>query len=269
MKLSERTKEIRKTILQVFKDGTRGHVPSALSLTEILTVLYGDILCYRPEEPLWADRDRLILSKGHGCIILYTILAELGFFEKKHLKTFCHFESILGGHPKFGKIPGVEASTGSLGHGLAIGVGQAISLKLRQSSGRVFVVMGDGECNEGSVWEAAMSASKHALDNLTVIVDYNHVQSYGPTEEIQPLEPFAKKWEAFGFSVTEIDGHDTKVLFDTFTALPLTNSKPSAIICHTTKGKGIKSLENNLSWHHKARVSDEEVMKLMEELENA
>ena len=269
MTQSDRALKIRKSILDIFKHGTRGHVPSAFSMVEILSTLYGKILNYRVDEPNWAERDRLILSKGHGCIVLYAILADLGFFHKDHLKTFCHFESILGGHPKFGKVPGIEASTGSLGHGLSIGVGQALSLKLRNSSGRVFVVMGDGECNEGSVWEAAMSAYKYKLDNLIAIVDYNHVQSYGPNEEVQPIEPFVSKWESFGFNAIEIDGHNEEKLSNTFLNLPFQPKAPNVVICHTIKGKGIKSLENNLSWHHKARVTDDEVEALYKELTDA
>ncbi len=269
MTQSKRALEIRRSILETFRYGTRGHVPSAFSLTEVITVLYDKILKYDVDNPTWSKRDRFILSKGHGCIVLYCVLADLGFFSKDHLKTFCHSGSILGGHPKMGKIPGVEASTGSLGHGLSIGVGQALSLKLRESNSRVFVTMGDGECNEGSVWEAAMTAHKYKLDNLVAIIDYNHVQSYGETEDIQPLEPFTDKWKAFGFEVREVDGHDEELLYETFKSLPFTFDKPNAIICHTTKGRGVKSLENNLAWHHKARVSDDEVEMLIKELSDA
>ena len=269
MKPTERARAIRKSILETFDGGKRGHVPSAFSLVEILVVLYDQILRFDASNPAWPERDRCILSKGHGCIALYAILADHGFFPKEELPTFCHYGSILGGHPKCGKVPGVEASTGSLGHGLSIALGQALILQQNESKSRVFTILGDGECNEGSIWEAAMAASKHKLDQLTAVIDYNHVQSYGTHEDVQPLEPFAAKWEAFGFAATEVDGHNEAQLKATFESLPLMPGKPTAIICHTTKGKGIPSLENNFAWHHKARVSDEEIDQLMKELADA
>ena len=176
-KLDERSKYLRRLVVKGLEGGNRGHVGSSMSLIEILRTLYDDILRVRPEEPTWHDRDRCILSKGHGCLALYALLADKGFFELEHLDKFCHVDGILGGHPEYGKVPGVEASTGALGHGLSIGVGMALSARMQNSDRKVFAIMGDGEINEGSVWEAALCAGKHQLTNLTAIVDYNKIQS--------------------------------------------------------------------------------------------
>ena len=180
-----------------------------------------------------------------------------GFITCDDACSFCKFDGILGGHPERGKIPGVEASTGSLGHGLSIGVGFALAAKYAKRDNRVFVVMGDGECNEGSVWEAAMSAGKNRLDNLVAMVDYNKQQSYGDTAEVMDLEPFADKWRAFGFECVEVDGHDVDGLRRVLTGVPVKAGKPTAIICHTVKGKGIPFIERDLTWHHKTKLSDE------------
>jgi transketolase len=193
------------------------------------------------------------------------MLAEKGFFPHEVLDTFCRHDSILGGHPEAGKVPGVEASTGALGHGLPIGVGRAMGLRIKGSDARVYVVTGDGEINEGSVWEAAMSASKHRLSSLTVMVDYNKIQSAGTTREILDLEPLADKWRAFGFGVGEVDGHDVAALREVLGRLPLEADKPSTIICHTVKGKGISFAENDPSWHHKSTID----AKLIDELYQA
>jgi transketolase len=225
-----------------------------MSLVEILRVLYDDVLHYRFDDPAWCERDRLILSKGHGCLALYVLLADKGFFPIEALDTFCRRDSILGGHPDAAKVPGVEASTGSLGHGLSYGVGMALAARLQRRSSRVFVVMGDGESQEGSVWEAAMSASKHGLSNLTAVVDYNKVQSAGPTREILDLEPLADKFRAFGFATIEVDGHDPDALRSVFSLIPLEARRPTAIICHTVKGKGIPFAEGDANWHHKSRI---------------
>ena len=242
--MDNRSKLLRQTIVRILKSARRGHVGAAFSLVEILRVLYDDVLRYDPKNPKAANRDRCILSKGHGCLALYTLLAEKGFFPESELWKFCAADGMLGGHPEH-KIPGVEASTGSLGHGLSIGVGMALNGRYEKSDHRIFVIMGDGESNEGSVWEAALCAGKHRLDQLTVIIDYNKQQSYATTMEVQDMEPFADKWRAFGFAAKEIDGHDVKVLKDTLGKLPLEKGKPSAIICHTVKGKGVSFVENN------------------------
>ena len=239
-----------------------------MSLIEIMRVLYDDVARHRPKEPDWPGRDRVILSKGHGCLALYAVLAEHGYFPKADMKTFCHQTSILGGHPERGKVPGVEASTGALGHGLAIGTGMALAAKIEDRDTRVLVVLGDGEINEGAVWEAAMHAAKHGLHNLTAIIDYNKLQSYGPTSEVLELEPLADKWRAFGFETVEVDGHNVDALRGVF-AKPLSDTKPTAVICHTVKGKGIPFAENEPTWHHKSRLPAEQIAEMYAALEDA
>ncbi len=265
--LDERSRQLRRLVVDALEGGERGHVGSSLSLIEILRVLYDDILRYRPSEPSWPDRDRCILSKGHGCLALYALLADKGFFDATHLATFCRTGSILGGHPEYGKVPGVEFSTGALGHGLSVGVGMALAQRLRGRNSRVFVVMGDGEINEGSVWEAALSAGKHGLANLTAIVDYNKIQSYGPTDMVQPLEPIAAKWTSFGFVTHEINGHDVGALRWALKAVPFSPGRPSALICHTIKGKGFSFAEGDPEWHHRNRVSVADVQAMRMELQ--
>src|SRR5262245_41842161 len=241
----------------------RGHVGSAFSCIDLLRVLYDDILRFDPRNPRWPGRDRCILSKGHGCLALYALLADKGFFPHGELDHFCAADGILGGHPDATKIPGVEASTGALGHGLSIGLGIALNLRLARSDARVFVILGDGECNEGSVWEAAMCAGKHRLANLTAIVDYNKHQAYGRTHDVQDLEPLADKWRAFGFAVREVDGHDIAALRERCASLQLDRNRPTAVIAHTVKGKGVPFAENNMAWHHKNKVTDAEVESLL------
>jgi transketolase len=265
--LDDRSKHLRRLVVRALEGGERGHVGSSMSLVEIMRVLYDDILRYRPAEPKWRDRDRMILSKGHGCIALYVMLAEKGFFPLEELDSFCRRDSILGGHPEAGKVPGVEASTGALGHGLSVGVGMALAARMQKRDSRVIVVMGDGEINEGSVWEAAMCAGKHKLSNLTAVIDYNKIQSAGPTREIQDLEPLIDKWRAFNFATIDVDGHDVAALREAFQQLPLAQDRPSAIICHTVKGKGIAFAENDANWHHKSKIANDVVAKLYAALE--
>ena len=260
--LDARAKALRRMIVEAVVSAGRGHLGPALSLVEILRVLYDDVLRIRPKEPRWPDRDRCILSKGHGCLALYAILADKGFFPADVLATFCAHDSILGGHPEHGMIPGVEASTGALGHGLSIGVGMAIANRMRKSPARVFVVLGDGELDEGAVWEAAMGASKHRLDNLTAIIDYNKFQSYGPTSVVLELEPLLDKWRSFGFATDEVDGHDVHALRGKLRSLPYASGRPSALICHTVKGKGVPEAENNADWHHKNKLSANELASI-------
>lgn len=264
--LDKRSIELRRVIVQAMNDGERGHLASALSVIEILRVLYDSVLSFDPTCPKWSERDRFILSKGHGCLALYAILADKGFFPASELSQFCRFDGLLGGHPE-PKAPGVEIATGSLGHGLPVGVGMAIHAKREKSAHRVFIVVGDGECNEGTVWEAAMAASKHKLDNLIVMVDYNKQQSYGTTFEVLDLEPFADKWRAFGFGVRETDGHEVKSIEAALSALPAESGKPTAIICHTVKGRGISFTERDLKWHHKSGLKDNEKRALLQALE--
>ena len=257
--LDSRSKYLRKLVVEAIDGGGRGHLGSSMSLIEILRVLYDDVLKYKSDEPTLFNRDRFILSKGHGCLAQYALLSDKGFFSRKQLKLFCHSESFLGGHPERGKVPGVEASTGALGHGLPIGVGMALSLKIRKIDSKVYIVCGDGEINEGSVWEAALSAAKHKLDNLVLIIDYNKLQSYGDTRDVLPLEPLRDKLESFGFSTKEVDGHNISQLKDTFINIPFIQNKPNALICHTIKGKGFYFAEQNPEWHHKSRLSKDEI----------
>ncbi len=267
--LDKRSLGLRKTIVKILERSGRGHVGSAFSLVEILRVLYDDVLRYDSKNPAWPNRDRCILSKGHGCLALYVLLAEKGFFPESELWKCAKRDSILGGHPEYKKVPGVEASTGSLGHGLSIGVGMALNAKHEKADHRVVVIIGDGESNEGSIWEAAMCAGKHKLDNLTAIIDYNKQQSYSSTFEVQNLEPFADKWESFGFAVEKVDGHNVGALRSMLSDVPFEPEKPSAVICHTVKGKGISFVERNLTWHHKSRLKDEEIRALYMALEES
>jgi transketolase len=257
--LDERSKYLRRLVVRAMIAAKRGHLGPSLSIIDVIRVLYDDILEIDPKDPLNPRRDRFILSKGHGCLALYALLSDKGFFDPALLETFCRFDSPLGGHPEIGTVPGIEASTGSLGHGLSIGLGIALALRMKKIPSRVFVAMGDGETNEGSVWEAALSAGKHRLSNLVALVDYNKYQSYSSTREVQDMEPFAAKWRSFNFATEEVDGHDIKALREVFTRLPFDPHRPSAIICHTVKGKGIPMAENNPEWHHKNKLKDDEI----------
>jgi transketolase len=258
--------QYRLTILEILQKARRGHVGSAFSLVEIIRVLFDDILRYDAKNPKWEDRDRFILSKGHGCLALYVALAEKGFFPKEELFRFCSMDGILGGHPEYVTTPGVEASTGSLGHGLSIGVGMALAAKIDRKTYRTFVVLGDGECDEGSVWEAALSASKHRLNSLTALIDYNKMQCYSSTSEVLELEPLADKWKSFGFAVKEVDGHDANALRKILHEVSFHPSTPGLLICHTVKGKGVPAIENNPLWHHKSKITEEELKPFFEYL---
>lgn len=253
--LDERSLHLRRLVVRGLEGGGRGHIGSSLSPIEILRVLYDDIMTHRPGEPDWPERDRCILSKGHGCLALYAVLADKGYFPAAELDGFCRRDSILGGHPDANKTPGVEASTGALGHGLSIGLGMALAARMQDRDSRVYVVMGDGEINEGSVWEAALSVGKHKLDNLVAIIDCNKIQSAGPTREIQDLEPLADKWTSFGFATVEVDGHDTGELRGLLRRKPFEAGKPMAVIAHTVKGKGLPFAENDPTWHHKSKIA--------------
>jgi transketolase len=255
--LDERSRHLRRLIFRAIENGGRGHIGAALSLVEIVRVLYDDILRFRAHEPKWPGRDRFVLSKGHGCLALYAVLADKGFFPLEELDRFCRFDSILGGHPEV-ITPGVEACTGALGHGLPIGIGLALAARMQKRDSRIVVLMGDGEINEGSVWEAAACADKHRLGNLTAIIDYNKMQSAGSVFEIQNMEPLADKWTSFGFQVLEANGHDVADLRRTLAdAMSLPATQPRVVICHTVKGKGIPAAENNAAWHHKSELSED------------
>lgn len=258
MELDERSKYLRKLAIRCLKGGNRGHIGSTMSLIEIMRVLYDVVAKYNPREPKWKARDRIILSKGHGCIAQYVLLAEKTFFPIEELDRFCRPDGILGGHPS-PDIPGIECHTGALGHGLSIAVGMALASRIRKETHRIFVIMGDGEINEGSVWEAAMSVSKHQLNNIIVIIDYNKIQSSGFVSDIQPLEPLRDKWKAFGFNVMEVNGHSCE---DIEWALTRNSIKPICIIANTVKGKGISFAENDPMWHHKANFTNEQLQNI-------
>lgn len=264
--LDERSKELRREMVGVLAAAKRGHLGASASLMEIMRVLYDDVLTYDSANPADTGRDRFILSKGHGCIAQYVMLADKGFFPKERLTEFCACNGLLGGHPCATKVPGVEVSTGALGHGLPVGVGMALALRAAANPARVFVTMGDGECNEGSVWEAAMSASKHGLENLVAMVDYNKFQSYAETAEVAELEPFGDKWRSFGFAVQEVNGHSVEELRQALGRVPLESGRPSAIICHTVKGKGFPFAEDNLAWHHKSNLGENDVSEMLQAL---
>ena len=262
IKLDKRSLYLRSLVVDCLFGGGRGHMGSAMSLIEILRVLYDKFLKYNSKKPRDKSRDRLILSKGHGCLALYALLADKKFFNKKHLKSSSKFNSILGGHPEFGKVPGVEASTGALGHGPAIGIGMAIAAKLNKQKYKTFAIVGDGEINEGSFWESSMIASKHKLNNFHVIIDYNKIQSYGKTKEVLDLEPLRQKLETFGYKVSEVNGHNVKQLTRYFQKIKNNKKKSTALICHTIKGKGFPFAENNPYWHHKNFFTDQEVKNI-------
>jgi transketolase len=247
-RLQDQTLTLRRQIWRTLHAAGSGHVGGALSAAEMLTVLYFHTLRVRPAEPRWPDRDRFVLSKGHANAGLAAVLAMAGFYPEDWLDRFYKLDSPLGMHPDI-KVAGVELSTGALGHGLAAGVGMALGARITGRAYRTFVMLGDGECDEGSVWEAALCAARYRLTDLLVIVDYNKVQQSGSVKEIMDLEPLADKWRAFGFDVREIDGHDLAQVVDTFDAFPWTTDKPAALIAHTVKGKGVSFAEDTYVWH--------------------
>jgi transketolase len=261
--LDDRSKYLRKLIVQSLIGGGRGHMGSAMSLVEILRVLYDKFIKFDPKNLKKRNRDRLILSKGHGCLALYSILVDKKFFSKELLNNTSKTGSILGGHPEYPKVPGVEVSTGALGHGMPIAVGMSLAAKIGKEKHKIYVIVGDGEINEGSIWESALAASKHNLSNLKVFVDYNKIQSYGFTKDVVDLEPLVDKWKSFGFDVSEINGHDISHLAKNLIEFKKNKkNKPSVTICHTIKGKGFHFAENNPYWHHKNSFNDEEIEEL-------
>lgn len=242
-------KDIRKKVLTVLYEAKAAHIGSCLSCIDLISVLYGKFLRIDPKNPLAEDRDRFILSKGHAVVALYTVLAERGFFSEELLKNYYRDGSDLPGHATRGTVPGVEVSTGALGHGLSIGAGMATAAKRDGKNYRAFVLMGDGESETGSVWEAALFAGQHHLDNLMAIIDYNKLQCFGRVKEILDLESLADKWKSFNWGVKEIDGNNVEEIEKAYAELPFENGKPSVIIAHTIKGKGVSYMENNFVWH--------------------
>ena len=248
---------IRRHGLEMTHLSRGSHIGSVFSVAEIMAVLYTRALNVRPAEPKWPDRDRLILSKGHAGAAVYAALAERGFFPVEELKTHYANGSRLSGHVSHKGIPGVEFSTGSLGHGLGVGVGMALGSKLDGLSWRTCVVLGDGECDEGSVWEAALQAHHYELGHLVAVVDHNRMQSLDDCENTLKLEPFADKWRAFGWRVQTVDGHDTDALTAAFAEAWAEDSRPAVIIAETVKGKGVSFMEHNILWHYRTPQGDE------------
>ena len=244
--------KVRVHALYMTHRANASHVGTCFSTADILAVLYSGVLRVDPSRPDWPDRDRFVLSKGHAAAAVYAVLAECGFFSIEWLDTFCQDGSKLAGHITHHGVPGVEVSTGSLGHGLSIGCGIALAGKRDRRPYRVFVMLSDGECDEGSTWEAVLFAPHHRLDNLVAIVDYNKIQAFGTVKEVLDLEPLADKWRAFRWAAREIDGHDYEQIEDALTNVPFEPGKPSVIIAHTVKGKGVSFMENKLAWHYKS-----------------
>lgn len=265
--LDARSRALRRLAVRAFASARRGHLPSAFAVIEMLRALYDHVLRVDPANPADPARDRFVFSKGHACLALYAQLAERGFFPAEELDRFCSPDGILGGHPEYGKVPGVEASTGSLGHGLPIALGMALALRQAGSPARVFVLASDGECDEGSTWEAALSAAKHRLENLAVLLDDDRMQSYGPKDAVLPVAPLEEKWRAFGFAVERVDGHDPAAVAAALRRAPFAPGKPSLLLCDTVKGYGVPHLENEPAWHHKIKATDAEIEAILAPLE--
>ncbi len=256
---------IRCDIIDMICTAAAGHPGGSLSAADVVTALYFRVMRIDPERPDWPDRDRFILSKGHACPVWYAALAERGYFDKSHLKTLRQMGSILQGHPDMLKTPGIDMTAGSLGHGLPAGLGMALSGKLQQKNYHVFVVIGDGESQEGSIWEASMAAPNFKLDNLTAILDYNHLQNDYSVDDIMPIHPVVDKWQAFGWHVIEIDGHNMQQVVAALEEAKSHTGAPTMIVANTVKGKGVSYMENVCEWHGKAPCQ-EEADQALEEL---
>lgn len=265
MKLEQTACQIRINIINMLEKSQSGHPGGSLSLAEILTALYFKEMNIDPSNPKWEDRDRFVLSKGHGAPVLYAALAERGFFPKKELDNLRKVDSILQGHPDMKGTPGVDMTTGSLGQGLSAANGMALAGKIDKKDYRVYSVIGDGECQEGLIWEAAMFASHYKLDNLTVFLDYNGLQIDGTNKDVMNIEPIDEKFRAFGWNVLKIDGHSMEAIIKAIDKAKKTKGEPTIIIAKTSKGKGISFMENQVGWHGKA-PSAEEACKALEEL---
>ena len=261
--LKMKAKEIRKDIIEEVYNANSGHPGGSLSISDIMAVLYFNELRIDEKNPRWEERDRLVLSKGHCSPALYAALAERGFFDKEDLKSFRKIESNLQGHPDLNKVPGVDMTSGSLGQGLSIANGMAIAGKMDNKNYRVYTILGDGEIEEGQIWEAAMTANKYKLDNLCVIVDNNNLQIDGTIEEVMSSYPIDEKFKSFGFNVLTIDGNNIEEILNGFEIAKQTKNKPTCIIAKTIKGKGVSFMENKAEWHGKAPNEEEyeEAMK--------
>lgn len=256
--LQEKARLIRSSVLEMIVSANKGHIGGAFSCTDILVSLYhGGILKFDPQHPEWEDRDRFILSKGHSGAALFAVLADVGYFDKRELSSYCKNGSRLGGHPDR-RVLGIEADTGSLGHGIGIGAGMALSAKMDRADFKTIVLMGDGECCEGSVWEAFVFAARHQLDNLTAIIDRNNQCVLDFTEDCAPLDPLSSRLTSFGWETREINGHSFEAIFSVLDDLRSRNcSKPLAIIANTIKGKGVSFMEGKLKWHHSVPNKEE------------
>ena len=264
-KLTAIASQLRQHIISMTCAAASGHPGGSLSAADIVTVLYFHTMKHKPKDPSWPDRDRFVMSKGHAAPVLYAALAESGYFSTKYLKTLRRIGSSLQGHVDMLSLPGIEMSTGSLGQGLSAANGMALAARLDKKDYRVFCILGDGECHEGQIWEAAMTSSHHKLNNLIVIVDRNKYQIDGKVEDIKSLEPFADKWKAFGWQVFSCDGHNIKALIETIEKADKVKGKPSIIIADTIKGKGVSFMEQNpLDYHGKAPTAEEEKKALCE-----
>ena len=255
--LQKKAPRYRIDIIEMLTEAGSGHPGGSLSAIDLISTLYHHKLRHRPDEPSWADRDRLVLSKGHGVPAQYAVMADLGYFPREQLWTLRKLGSPLQGHPCKHWLPGIDTSTGSLGQGLSIAQGMALASRLDGDKYRVYCFMGDGETQEGQVWEGAMSAVKYRLDNLTVIMDYNKAQIDGYTKDVMDLEPLADKWKAFGWHVITIDGHDFGQIIDALDEAETVKNRPTYIIAHTVKGKGVSFMENVVSWHGVAPKREE------------
>ena len=255
--LKEMAATIRCDIINMICTAGAGHPGGSLSATDIVTALYFRVMQIDPTNPRWPDRDRFILSKGHACPVWYATLAERGYFDKKHLGTLRRLGSILQGHPDMNKTPGIDMTAGSLGHGLSAGIGMALAARVQGKNYHTWVIVGDGEVQEGSVWEAAMAAPKWKLNNLTAILDRNNLQNDWYVDEVMPIEPIADKWQAFGWHVVEIDGHDMEQVVSALEDAKARSGQPTMIIAKTVKGKGVSFMENVCEWHGKAPCQEE------------
>ena len=263
--VAELARKIRCHVVRMTHRARSSHVGSSLSIADLVAVLYAQILRVNPSEPNWPDRDRFVLSKGHAAACVYAVLAEKGFISFESLDTYCRNASDLAGHITRSGVPGVDVSTGSLGHGLGMACGMALAGLCDRRPYRVFALLSDGECDEGSTWEAALFAPHHQLDNLVAIVDYNKLQSLATTEDTLALEPLADKWRAFGWSVREINGHDLAEIRSALETVPWQAGRPSCVIAHTVKGKGVSFTENAVLWHYRP-PDDDEMQRALEEL---
>ena len=264
--LNEKARELRLEVLDVTTKVASGHVSSSYSSVEILVALYqGGVLRYRSDEPHWPERDRFILSKGHAAPIFYAVLADVGYFDRAELQGLRTVNRRAEGHPVQDKLPGIETTSGSLGKGISVGLGHVLAGRLNKIDYRVYVLLGDGECQEGQIWESAMAASHFEADNLIAIVDYNKYQESGPVSREMALEPFAEKWRSFGWHAEEVDGHNIGAIIETLKAVQKVKGQPSIVIAHTVKGKGISFVEADYTFHGKA-LSAEQAEKAREEI---